>query len=316
MFGRIISTIVAHKAGIMLGGAMVGVVATAILAAKDARKHAENQMDVVWDSFDGPEDEDKEEFFNGDITTQERYKKVTTKKERAIIFAKSYWRTGLSMAVTFGLMILSHRSMVKELAATAAALGVMSTKYKELAETLKEKYPDTYEKVTKFIDEKNIRKEISEKPFIKEETYDGRTRYYEPETKQIFFAKPEEFSEAAANIDREMMNNGSATLFDFLSYFPAHCEVKTYEEWTKNFGWFQGSNEMTLYEDTSSYMNNYIETKTKEVNVIVDGEKIKVHKIYFSHTPDIEPDTPYIIEHNVEHGLKLCKKKSKIKEVA
>lgn len=314
MIQQILSKIIAHKAGIMLGGAMVGVVATAVFAAKDARKYDRNIDEAEADAAEAMTDEEFDAICEEQGGTEDP--ELLTKKEKAIIFAKSFWRTGLSMAVTFGLMILSHRSMVKELAATAAALGVMSTKYKELSETLKEKYPDAYEKVTKIIDEKNIRKEFSEKPFIKEETYDGRTCYYEPETKQIFFAKPDEFSEAAANIDREMMNNGSSTLFDFLSYFPAHCNVKTYEEWTKNFGWFQGSNEMTLYEDSCSYMNNYIETKTKEINVIVDGNKIKVHKIYFSHTPDIEPDMPYIIEHNVEHGLKLCKKKSKIKEIA
>ena len=315
MFGRIISTIVAHKAGIAIGGAMVGTVAVAVLAAKDTKKYRSKMFETEMGIIEDMTDEEYEEYSDSSEDSKDEFPLVD-KKEKAIIFAKSYWRTGMAMAVTFGLMIFSHVSMAKELAATAAALGVMSTKYKELSQALKEKYPDTYEKITKYLDEKNIRKEISKKPFIKEETYDGRTRYYEPETKQIFFAKPEEFSEAAANIDREMMNTGSSTLYSFLSYFPAHCEVKTYEEWTKNFGWFQGGNEMTLYEDSCSYMNSYIETKTKEVNVIVDGEKIKVHKIYFSHCPDIEPDTPFIIEHNVEHGLKLCKKKSKIKEVA
>ena len=111
------------------------------------------------------------------------------------------------------------------------------------------------------------------------------------------------------------MNDGSATLYDFLSYFPDHCKVNTYETWSKDFGWFQGFNEMTIYEDSCSYLKSYIEVKPKDITVIEDGEKRKVKKICFSHTPDIAPESPIVIEQNVEAWLRKCKRK-KIKEVA
>ena len=181
MLQQIIGQIVAHKAGIAIGAAMAGVVVTAVCAAKDKEKEVENKVAEVNDMIDDntlniPE-EDRDAVLDEDMEIFDFYNTYASKKRKAIIFAKSYWRTGLSMAVTFALMIFSHVSMAKELAATAAALGVMSTKYKELARTLKEKYPDTYEKVTKLIDQKNIRKEISKKGLRKEESYDGRQRY-------------------------------------------------------------------------------------------------------------------------------------------
>lgn len=295
MIGQIISNIVAHKAGIMLGGAAVGVVVTAVLAAKDARKHAENQMDTVLESI-GESEEDWWESFNGseediNINVQEEYKKITTKKERAIIFAKSYWRTGLSMAVTFGLMILSHRSMVKELTATAAALGVMTSKYKELDAALKEKYPDTYEKIHKLIDQKNIRKEISKKGLKKEESYDGRNRYYEEFSGQTFFATEAQIKEAECTINERIINTGESNLFTYLASFPKSSGIKL-KDWMKHIGWYEGDN--TAYSYNTGYFGSYVKPEVVNEPIILDGEKVNINKIRWNHVPDFDPE----LDHN------------------
>ena len=311
MIQQIIGKIIAHKAGIILGGAAVGVAVTAIMASKDGRKHQTNLLSADAEKLTELDDDQLYEY---EEIEDHHPGELLNKKEKASIFAKSYWRTGMAMAVTFGLMVLSHRAMVKELAATAAALGLMSSRYKELAETLKEKYPDTYEKITDIIDQKNARKEISEKPFLKEETYDGRYRYYIPQLKKVWFATEKEFMEAREVINEDLMNVGSANMYNFLAAFPKHCDIHI-PIWCENYGWFQGASEITAYEDTSNHIGSFVKVTTKDTNVVIDGEKYAVKKIIFNHEPEIEPDTPYIVEHSVTAGLNFCKKK-RIKEVA
>ena len=292
MLKEIIGQIVAHKAGIAMGAAMAGVVVTAVMAAKDRDRHLSNIYEKADDIYNNSTEDDEIDekdylsFEDDEMPVIDFYSKYSPKKDRAIIFAKSYWRTGLSMAVTFGLMVLSHVSMVKELAATAAALGVMSTKYKELAKTLKEKYPDTYEKVTKLIDQKNIRKEFSKKSPKKEESYDGRQRYYEEFSKQIFYATDAQIKEAECTVNERLINTGECNLFTYLATFPKSSGIKLYD-WMKHIGWYEGD---TMYSDVSGYIGSYIKPEIVNEPIIFEGEKINVNKIRWSHCLDFEPD--------------------------
>lgn len=285
MLQQIIGQIVAHKAGIAIGAAMAGVVVTAVMAAKDSKKHEGQITDYIIDRIEEAETpEEKDELL--EVDTLEFYKANVTKKDRAIIFAKSYWRTGLSMAVTFGLMVFSHVSMVKELAATAAALGVMSTKYKELAKTLKEKYPDTYEKVTKLIDQKNIRKEISKKGLKKEESYDGRKRYYEEFSNQIFYATEAQIKEAECVVNERVINTGECNLFTYLATFPKSSGIKL-QNWMKHLGWYEGD---TTYSYNTGYFGSYVKPEVVNESIIFEGEKINVNKIRWNHCLDFDPE--------------------------
>ena len=204
MIGQIIESIVKHKAAIALGGAMIGVGITAVMASRDAKsldealeiaeydKDQELTDTQVIEMFkeQGISEEEIQEFKDYDVIPEEF--EYLTKKEKAIIFAKNYWRTGLVMAVTFALMIFSHVSMAKEIAVATAALGALSTKYKDLKSYLKEKYPEQYEEIMRRLNRENARKKISETGFKKEESYDGRKRYYFPLSDQIVFMKPED----------------------------------------------------------------------------------------------------------------------------
>lgn len=224
MINNILSKIIAHRAGIMLGGAAVGVVVTSILAVKDSKNYEENIHDAECEKDSKLSDEEINEMmisqgfgeFDGNNMPAEF--DYLTKKERALIFAKTYWKTGLSMAVTFGLMILSHRSMAKELAATAAALGVIGSKYDDLKKTLKEKYPKEYKKVMEMINQKNAQRKMSEKPFEKEESYDGKKRYYFPLSDQIVFMKPEDFVKVQAFLSSTIGSTMQCTLNEVLDY--------------------------------------------------------------------------------------------------
>lgn len=291
MIGNILSKIIAHRAGIMLGGAAVGVVVTSVLAAKDARKYDDEIAIKGEDILENMTDEEYDEYMDCQDENTWRHahvvKTFATKKEQAIIFAKSYWRTGLSMAVTFGLMILSHRSMVKELAATAAALGVMSTKYQELASTLKEKYPEQYNKVMKIIEQKNAGRDISKKGLKKEESYDGRNRYYEEFSGQTFFATEAQIKEAECAINERIINTGESNLFTYLATFPKSSGVKL-EDWMKHVGWYEGND--TAYTYASGNLGPYVKPEVVNEPIILNGKKINVNKIRWHHVPDFDPE--------------------------
>lgn len=284
MIGNILSKIIAHKAGIMLGGAAVGVVVTAVMAAKDSSEHKINLLCEDADKLTKMNDEEQEAYLE---TEDDHYPgELLTKKERIVIFAKSYWRTGLSMAVTFGLMILSHRSMAKELAATTAALGLMSTRYNDLKNTLKEKYPEQYDKVMKIIEQKNARRDISKKGLKKEETYDGRNRYYEEFSGQTFFATEAQIKEAECIVNEQTMNTGECNLFTYLASFPKSSGIKL-EDWMKHIGWYEGD---TTYSYNSGYFGSYVKPEVVNEPIILNGEKINVNKIRWNHIPDFDPE--------------------------
>ncbi len=230
MIGNIISQIIAHKAGIAIGGAIIGVAVTAVLATKDKEKHYENTETAIADKDMELGDEEivqmlkDQEYTPEDIEDFEENNELPedfeylNRKERFIIFAKSYWRTGLAMLITIGLMVFSHVSMIKEMAAVSAALGVLGTKYKDLQEYLKKNYPEQYKEIMRKLDRKNARKKISEEGLKKEESYDGRKRYYFPKSDQIVYMKPEDFVAIQGFMSRTIGTNMELHLNEILDY--------------------------------------------------------------------------------------------------
>ena len=315
MLSNIISAIIAHKAALMLGTAAVGVVSTAVVATKDKDKYVDNVYDEVANLEDEEISEEVLEALTDDVnvlpygTVKEAYKKCVSKKRRAIIFLKSYWRTGLLIFLTVALMLLSHISMAKELAATAAALGIATSKYNELKDALKEKYPDTYQKIEQYLNEKNIRKGFSEKESLVEGTYDGRDKYFEPWSCQIFFAKEAEVKDAECTINERIMNTGGATLFDYLATFPSSSGIKL-ESWMKHFGWWEGD---TTYSYNAGYMGSYLKPEITKQNIIFKGDKEEVYSISWNNNADIEPDLPATAVDRIDRIMALKVKEMKKK---
>lgn len=216
MIGQIIETIIKHRAGIAIGGAMIGVAVTAVMAAKEKDTWIYNLDEAEADAAEALTDEEFNAICEEQGGTEDP--ELLNKRQKAIIFAKSFWKTGLSMAVTFALMIFSHVSMVKEVAVTAAALGALSTKYKDLQLYLKEKYPEQYKEITRRLNRENARKKISEKGFKKEESYDGRKRYYFPLSDQIVFMKTEDMVKVQGFMSRTIGTEQELYLNDILDY--------------------------------------------------------------------------------------------------
>lgn len=303
MIQQILSKIIAHKAGIMLGGAAVGVVVTAVLAAKDARKYDDEIAIKGEDILENMTDKEYDEYMDCQDENTWRHahvvKTFATKKERAIIFAKSYWRTGLSMAVTFGLMILSHRSMVKELAATAAALGVMSTKYQELASTLKEKYPDTYNKVMTTINKRNARNAIEKDKHAQKEPKDDKHKYYEPITKQVFYATRDQIFDAERYLTDLFLDDGVATIGQLILYLKEHVDkhLKYKFEYDK-IGWSPFDDSfLAAANDKPGHASQYVRINPSEdAQIIVNGKKHFVKALLYSVYPYIEPGEECVAE--------------------
>lgn len=276
MIKQVLTKILAHKAAIALFGAAGGVVVTSIFAVKDSRKHERN----IASSIDEKYQEIKDDF----DTPEEAFESISlSKKEQAIIFAKSYWRTGLSMAVTFGLMILSHRSMAKELAATAAALGVMGTKYKELDAELKKQAPEIHKKVHDILDERIIRGKVATENRGKDPE---ENRYYEEFSGQVFFATESEIKESECELNKLLINTGQCTLFDYLASFPSTSGIKL-QWWMKHVGWYEGD---TSYSYNSGYFGSYVDPEIVNEPMEIGGKMVDVYKIRWSHMIDFDPE--------------------------
>lgn len=282
MISNIISKVIAHKAGIMLGGACVGVVVTAVMATKDSKKHERNIACTI--------DKKYQDVIDDFDTSEEAFASISlSRKEETIIFAKSYWRTGLSMAVTFGLMILSHRSMVKELAATSAALGVLSTKYKDIQSYLKNEYPEVYEKINEKIKLDRMQNALSKDNPPKK--IEGKTRYYDVFTDQVFYATEADVLKAECKVNKSMLNNNEATYYDFLAALPKDSNI-ILRPWMEKTGWYCGVDRECLetsYEYNSNFVGMYIEPTMSKETVTIDGKKVEVTSINWNHCPDFDP---------------------------
>ena len=260
---KLLSKILANKAGIAMGLAVVGVGIVAVAATYDAKDYEE---------------------------AKEEMPKDATKADKAVCFAKNHWRTGISIIGTVGLMALSHASMVKELAGATAAVAVAVGKKDEIENYFRKNYPEEYKKFKETVNKENIQKIFKEHPeYKKEETYDGRQRYYDPWSDQIFFATEAECLEAQKEVNKRLFNEGEATLHNFLSSFPKHCNVRL-EHWMSKIGWYEGD---TSYSYNAGYFGAYLEVEiTKETILDDDGEEIEVNVINWICYPDFEPDLP------------------------
>lgn len=258
---KLLSKLLAHKAGIAMGLAVVGVGIVAVAATYDAKEYEEAKEEMPIDA---------------------------TKADKAWCFAKNHWRTGISIIGTVGLMALSHASMVKELAAVTGGFAVLSAKYDEIDGYFKKNHPKEYAEFKKKVNIENIKKAFTEHPEMTKEPEDNRNLYYEPWSCQLFRATSEEEKDARIFLNEQLFNTGEATLFDYLASFPSSSGIKL-EDWMQHFGWYEGD---TMYSDCCSYFGLFVKTDPKEEKIIFKGQEFEAFVVSYSHTPDLEPDMP------------------------
>ena len=289
MFKKLGQVIFKNRAGLMMLGAGIGVGAVAFFAVKDHEEYKENINEYLKNVPDDEIVNDKEDEA-GDVKVEsftDFYHNHVCLKRRAIIFAKSHWRTGIAILGTELLMIFSHRSMAKQLAAVTGAMAILTSNYKEIDEYFKKNYPKEYSEFKKKVNKENIQKIFKEQPeMVKREPEDNRNRYYDPWSCQMFYATSEEEKEARLFINEQVFNTGAATLFDYLATFPSSSGI-VLEDWMKHFGWYEGD---TMYVDSSSYFGPFINTNPTMEKIIYKDKEEEVFVINYTHTPDIEPD--------------------------
>lgn len=285
---NILQQLIAHKAAVALTGAAVGVVLTAVFATKEAREHdaaileAENDKDNALTNPEMVEMMEKQGFSEEEVEEFKQYELVPddfeylSRKEKAIIFAKTHWKTGLTMAVTFGLMIFSHVSMVKELAAVGAAFGLVSAKYKDLDEYLKKNYPDQYNEIKRILNRKNARKKISEKGLKNEESYDGRKRYYFPLSDQIVFMKPEDFVKVQSFMSATMGTSMRVTLNEILDYIHYDLGYKDVHISDIDYVWEFPADESVDYTSFPSIEFEYDDVLDDETMIVCQVVKTSI----------------------------------------
>lgn len=273
MIKKLFARLAANKAGIALGGAVIGAGLIAYFATIDERDYAKAKEEL---------DEDAD------------------KKDKVICFAKNHWRTGIAILGTEALMIFSHRTMAKQLAGATAAIAVIASKKDEIEDYFRKNYPKEYKAFRESINKENIEKVFKEHPeMVKEETYDGRLRYYEPWSCQVFFATEAQIKEAECIVNELLINTGDATLFDYLATFPSSSGI-VLEDWMKHFGWYEGD---TSYTYNAGYFGPYLKPIISCQDIIFNGEKIEVNTISWENNPDIEPELPVRDIVDIEHEL-------------
>lgn len=268
-----------NKASIILSGiSILGVATTGFLAAK----RSELQK----------------------ILKNEALKKNSnlTKKDEFIIFVKAQWPALLSGSATSACIIGAQVLDMKEIAAVSSIAMAATYKYNDAMNYIKEKYPDTYKEVKSYVNGESAKRAIESNPKIKEETYDGRERFYEPWTNQIFYANRVDVLEALDETKKRLINGGSASIYDFLKSLPPSVDVRI-EPWMEHFGWYTGAAEETMYEYNAGHFGLYLSHAISNETITFNGDEIQVNVIDFECQPDIEPDMPASIELNVEAGL-------------
>ena len=153
-----------------------------------------------------------------------------TKKEKALCYAKAYWKTGLTVAVTSGTIIFSHCFTAKQIAALTAAATFAEEKLRSYRNVVKEKLGEE--------EEHNIYAESCEKdwsmtPKLPNSEDMGNLEYFYDEFSDRFFqASFERVQQAMYHLNRIFHLRGYAYLSEFYEFLGLEAN-----DLSKTIGW-------------------------------------------------------------------------------
>ena len=227
------------KVSVLLTGlGAIGVVVTAVLAVKNYDIYKENIADAEHEKDSAMSDEDFNNLMTEQGITDPAEVEYLTKKEKAVIFAKSCYPALIAGVITEGCIIGAQVLDIQEIAALTGLVGVTAAKYKDLVGYLQTNYPEQYKEAMDFINAKKM----SESKYIKEETYDGRYRMYEPITQQVFFSKdtPEVTAlKCTEFVNAGLLNDQIVSIFDYIDNLQKISGDKNLKKssWMHKCGW-------------------------------------------------------------------------------
>ena len=278
------------KVSVLLTGlGAIGVVVTAVLAVKNYDIYKENIADAEHEKDSAMSDEDFNNLMVEQGVTDPSEVEYLTKKEKAVIFAKSCYPALIAGLVTEGCIVGAQVLDIQEIAALTGLVGITTAKYKDLTRYLQEHYPEQYKEAMDFINVNKAKEKLS--TYKKEETYDGRYKLYEPNTQQVIFSKlkPEEVADKSSNfINSGLLNDQIVSLFDYvdnLRKITGDKNIKT-KPWMHKCGW--------CLEDESFDYNSSYNPDGYAVNVKAepfdlkddDGDICVVHSLTMFQTPN------------------------------
>lgn len=211
--------------------AVIGVGATAFLSAKNSRVYyrvLSLECADKWEEL--PEEEFKEK-------ENKPFDSILTKKEKAVIFGKSFWPTILSGTLTAGCIIGAQMLDIREILGLSAGLAAVTYKYDDMRRYLQERFPEQYKEAQKFVDGQAAHRALEDKRFKKEETYDGRQRYYFPLSDQIVYMKPEDWIDIQAYMSSTIGTELEVHLNDILDYIHYTLGYKDVHICDKDYFW-------------------------------------------------------------------------------
>ena len=194
--------------------AIVGVGVTAFLAHKRSYILDEKTEDKIAEKWNAMTDEEFEEHAEMDGS------ELLTVKDKAVIFVKAEWPTLIAGAATCGCVIAAQSLNLTEIVALTGALAGIKMKYRDAMGYLERNYPDQYKVVKKFVDEEAALRACEEdKPKKhKEETYDGKQRFYLPWSDQIVYLDVEDMSSIQHFIDATIGTEMKVCVNDVIGY--------------------------------------------------------------------------------------------------
>lgn len=143
-----------------------------------------------------------------DKSKEMRREEIQSKLDSLVVFSEAYWRTGIITAVALTTSIAScawSSNKINTLLLAYAALDKKFKKYKSYVATID---PDGYAVV-----EETMRQDE-----LKEHGIDvgpGESLYYSPDLDMYFTSDPLSVEKAKTEINRILINNGWATLYDW-----------------------------------------------------------------------------------------------------
>jgi hypothetical protein len=213
--------------------AVVGVGATAFLSAKNSRNYYHVLSLTATDKWDALPDEEYEE------REDEPWDAILTKKDKAIIFGKTFWPTLVAGSLTAACIVGAQVIDIREILGLSAGLAAVTCKYNDINKFLQEKYPEQYKEAKRYADGEAARRAIEEKP-KKEEYYDGRKRYYFPLSDQIVYMKPEDMIKVQGFIGATIGTQMEIILNEILDYIHYDLGYKDVHISDKDYLWVFG----------------------------------------------------------------------------
>lgn len=186
--------------------------------------------------------------------------KGAKKKEPSI---KNYIPAIVSGTVTAGCIVGAQALSIKEIAAITAAGSAIAVKYEDLKNYISKEYPNEYKAIMGHVDKEAAKRAIEKSPH-KEESYDGRQRYYFPLSDQIVYMKPEDWGSVQWYMSSILGTEMEVHLNDILDFINFNLGYKDVHICDKDYVWEFG-------EDTVG-IDDFPRIDTEDFDDVLDDD--------------------------------------------